>query len=820
MCDNPTLYKRDPIEYQAQTNENLLCNIFPYPCHNRLPVRIRRDIYDSWSLGESRRDIAIRHGVSESSVTNIVNECRNLEGPDRADLIRNLFGTLSKTGITPDPCAQGHRLVMIMKRIGITDEESHETFLSEISKRYVEAGRDAGRLVEEIAEYHSFLDKNQGPHGRISIPEIEAFIERKKEQESRLDERIKTLLSENKKLEKDSTELQFKRAQIESDLQWDSELAQTLKSSGLQHETVPRFVSAALLMNEHGYDIIEIASKYSKLERASDHCAEMERRATEARLGYEKSQEEIARNSLRLKEIRQLSDIGFGLAEFKQLQYLLDEVAQQSDSGSGITDNAAVKKFFDDLQNHFFDYVFLSKAVTGLKAERAKLTAADYTAQINYRWQDILRVSPKRQESDVMNTKEKTKSAAYDKTDIEDGEKFVLDKDDKRKNKELASTREEIVTADAVSRQVLGEPPSAHPVLESNSDVKTHDSVKKEPLELDLGRDHLRTGGLERSGRYDGRMEPESVEDYDRADILSELQNLYRKSVCSQDLPPLPPIATSLNPVRKKASSEDYSKNSLTNSESKFTEGNIESAAYRGSKWDTRGEKRVSTVQTDDECVCVSVPYHEITDQEKNSLSTRDPSSRFKRGMQTFRKRANHTITRFPSNMTQKTPGSEVLAGEPETAHNLNVTDKRKESSIHERESAIVAQDSQVDSVVPVKGQPYIDTSQAEHQDRHNTKPSNLRSQKPISTPSSDSNVMEADSLDSRIELSDSPEDLIEFLKSQIHAAASSRKGFRPDDITASNLQSTLKGNKALNHPNLSELRRRNIMMVRTNIFI
>jgi len=192
--------------------------------------------------------------------------------------------------------------------------------------------------------------------------------------------------------------------------------------------------------------------------------------------------------------------------------------------------------------------------------------------------------------------------------------------------------------------------------------------------------------------------------------------------------PPPPPNFTSTDPVRKKSSSEDNSKNAPTISGSKFAEGNTESAAYPGTKGDTRGEKRVSTVHTDDEC--------KIMDQEKNPLlSTRqDPTTRFKRQMQAFHKRAKQDIAKIASNKGQKTPSSEVQTREPEAAHNLSMTNNSKES--------------------------------------------------------------------------------------QIHAAELARKGFRSDDITASNSRYTLKKNKALSHPNLSELGRRNVRMVRTNNFI
>jgi hypothetical protein len=281
-------------------------------------------------------------------------------------------------------------------------------------------------------------------------------------------------------------------------------------------------------------------------------------------------------------------------------------------------------------------------------------------------------------------------AAAYDKAeDIEDGKKFAPDKDYNRKNEEVASSAKESVTAViSVSQQVPGKPSSAYPIIESNPDVKSHDSVQKEPPELDLHGGGLIAGDMEGSSRCDDREEPESVDDYDQAESLSELlQCLYRRSGNSQDLLPPPPNFISTDLVKKKSSSEDYSKNAPTISGSKFAEGNTESAAYHDTKWNTRGEKRVSTVHTDDECFCVSVPYRKIMDQEKNLLlSTReDPTTRFKRQMQAFHKRAKHDIAKLASNKGQKNPSSEVQTRKPEEIHNLNMTNKSKGSTIHEQ---------------------------------------------------------------------------------------------------------------------------------------
>jgi hypothetical protein len=111
-----------------------------------------------------------------------------------------------------------------------------------------------------------------------------------------------------------------------------------------------------------------------QVEEICDACSKIELRANEAqfRLGEIDSkiierQELLEMNSQSIKELDYLGGIGFGLAEFKKLRYLVAEIAQQS----GITANAAIRNFFDDLESHFYDYVWL-KAGEEIFYEAAK----------------------------------------------------------------------------------------------------------------------------------------------------------------------------------------------------------------------------------------------------------------------------------------------------------------------------------------------------------------------------------------------------------------------------------------------------------------
>lgn len=100
---------------------------------------------------------------------------------------------------------------------------------------------------------------------------------------------------------------------------------------------------------------------------------------------------QLAMNSQSVRELNYLNDIGFGLPEFKQLRYLLAEVAIQE----GLPPNASVKIFFDDLQDHYYDYIWLRKRVAELKSERYRLSGVDAMSSLKQIFPDFLNSTSK-----------------------------------------------------------------------------------------------------------------------------------------------------------------------------------------------------------------------------------------------------------------------------------------------------------------------------------------------------------------------------------------------------------------------------------------
>ena len=161
-------------------------------------------------------------------------------------------------------------------------------------------------------------------------------------------------------------------------------------------KTSPRFVDAALLMKERGYDIFEIMERFSKFDEIENACVSVERKKVNAELRHDQLlmenrdlEVQISQNSLKLHDLTSLETLGFGLAKFRMLRDIITEVGEER----GVLGNEAVKIFFEDLQDHSYEYVRLRKSVSELRAEKAQLNAKDTANYIPNMFQNVLKPS-------------------------------------------------------------------------------------------------------------------------------------------------------------------------------------------------------------------------------------------------------------------------------------------------------------------------------------------------------------------------------------------------------------------------------------------
>ncbi len=267
-----------------------------------VPTEIKNSVVQYSLCGLSRRPNAIKHNVSEGSVDNFVKEWKFQHGPGgQYERLRALAVAISKTGLSVQDCAEGHRVAMIMKNIGVAEDE-YESFISNLWKRYVASGLGPDTLVEQINQLYFFLENNQNHTGiTTSLSQILETIK------SKLDA-IEDLESKKQSLEKMNRELRTQKETAEAELYWDSELKEKLNKNGFKKEDVPRFVDAVLLMKERGYNIFEIMERFSKFEEIEAACVSVERKEVDAGLRHDQLlmenrdlEVQISRNSLKLR---------------------------------------------------------------------------------------------------------------------------------------------------------------------------------------------------------------------------------------------------------------------------------------------------------------------------------------------------------------------------------------------------------------------------------------------------------------------------------------------------------------------------------------
>ncbi len=84
-----------------------------------------------WLQGEVRKDIAVSCGIGEGTVTNIVDDWKRNLGNEDADALRELGVSLKRVGIDPTQCAEGFRILNIMKKLGV-DKNHFKSIIREV----------------------------------------------------------------------------------------------------------------------------------------------------------------------------------------------------------------------------------------------------------------------------------------------------------------------------------------------------------------------------------------------------------------------------------------------------------------------------------------------------------------------------------------------------------------------------------------------------------------------------------------------------------------------------------------------------------------
>lgn len=282
--------------------------------------------------------------------------------------------TLRKLGMSPAQCSVGLRIHNLIDRNGL-DENPIESFLSTVYTKCQDLGVNPDHIVKYIGELVSLLEgrTNQQQHV-VSIQEIDAIFEKKKQANIELQEEAKRLFCE-----RNLEELAEKKRRLESDLKWNSNLRDELKKLGLA-DNISKVVEAARFFNDGRFSLEEMLMKFSSFKGMENAILDQERQLEILRKKSRSLEEMIqhqdglpAERKLKNRELDELKEMGFGLWDLKVLRNLVTELAIEN--GQPTQNGVAVKKFVSDIESHYPDYLRLRERVSHLAADEKNLRA-------------------------------------------------------------------------------------------------------------------------------------------------------------------------------------------------------------------------------------------------------------------------------------------------------------------------------------------------------------------------------------------------------------------------------------------------------------
>ncbi len=104
--------------------------------------------------------------------------------------MRDIAIKLKKNGLTVTDCAKGLRMLMILKKYGIKDDEDQERvtyFLKEIYTKCQEVGFTSQQVFDYISDILKFSSE-------ISISQIPQFMKKKIEEKEELESTIQEII--------------------------------------------------------------------------------------------------------------------------------------------------------------------------------------------------------------------------------------------------------------------------------------------------------------------------------------------------------------------------------------------------------------------------------------------------------------------------------------------------------------------------------------------------------------------------------------------------------------------------------------------------
>jgi hypothetical protein len=328
-------------------------------------------VIDDWLSGESRNEIAIKRNMGNGTAYNIIQEWRNGIGVTKADRLRDIAVQLKKTGLSITDCATGLRMLMILKKYGIKENDDQEHliyFLKEIYTRCQEVGFTSQQVFDYISDILKFSSE-------ISISQIPQFMKKKIEEKEELESVVQQLSTKINELSDIQEE---KEQEIERLSKIEETMTKTyrtfiiakrqLKQYGIGMDNIDMFVQSVVGIAKENYDPLQVLAKiadYENVEKNSRYFNEQVNLKKDelTKLNQDIDRQQKIRNYFKIKLdiIDELEIRGFNIQELRTLINMLNEIGRENDCT------------FDEIRNEFFKDVKNYEEVIGSRKEKDRL---------------------------------------------------------------------------------------------------------------------------------------------------------------------------------------------------------------------------------------------------------------------------------------------------------------------------------------------------------------------------------------------------------------------------------------------------------------
>jgi DNA-binding transcriptional MerR regulator len=342
-----------------------------------LPNAMKSLVIQQWLRGIQRDVIALDSGLGAGTVTNTVKEWRRGLGIPTADEFRELATSFRKLGITPARCALGFRVAMIMKRLGVKEDE-FESFILDRYNRCIDLGVSPENIASHLRDLMEFSKSNIIPLSKISDYIKQKAEEKKKfeQEKQKLDDQIETLKKE-KTVSKGLRNAALDNERMTADdLKWYSGIRAELRDYHIPVDDLSLFVNIIRNIKRYGYDPMEVISEFSNLK----NLQYKQRVFTEAdtNLGIRVGtltrtcndlEQRINFHRQTLSVYNELEAIGFGLKELNLIWSTINEIA----AANNISVHLAVQKFFQDIEEQYDDKLGFESKIENSRDEFNRL---------------------------------------------------------------------------------------------------------------------------------------------------------------------------------------------------------------------------------------------------------------------------------------------------------------------------------------------------------------------------------------------------------------------------------------------------------------